>query len=162
MQKQKIQHPEITLIGLAVRTNNQNEMQPEKAKIATLAGKYWERQVANDIKSRSKPGVTYAIYTDYASDEHGDYTYFIGEVVDSLQGQDLEKFTTVTIPAGNYSMFTTAAGKMPEIVITAWQEIWTMQDDDLGGKRQYLADFEVYDARAMDPDNTVVDIYIGI
>jgi predicted transcriptional regulator YdeE len=31
-----------------------------------------------------------------------------------------------------------------------------------GGKRAYIADFEVYDERSRDPDNTIVDIYIGI
>jgi predicted transcriptional regulator YdeE len=33
---------------------------------------------------------------------------------------------------------------------------------DFGGKRQYLADFEVYDQRAANPNSAVVDIYIGI
>ena len=31
----------------------------------------------------------------------------------------------------------------------------------LSGKRKYIADFEVYDERASDPNNTVIDIYIG-
>ncbi len=32
----------------------------------------------------------------------------------------------------------------------------------LGGVRAYIADFEVYDHRSIDPQNTVLDIYIGV
>ena len=51
---------------------------------------------------------------------------------------------------------------MPDVVIQAWQHIWTMNGAQLGGKRKYLVDFEVYDQRAMDPNNAIADIYIGI
>ena len=162
MQKQKAELPEIILVGLTARTNNKNEMNPEKSKIGTLAGLYWGNQIANNIQHRSKPGITYAVYTDFENDEHGDYTYFIGEAVDSLHNQDLEKFKTITIPASDYTKFTTESGKMPDVVISAWQQIWAMKENDFGGKRKYMADFEVYDQRAVDPNNTVIDIYIGI
>ena len=51
---------------------------------------------------------------------------------------------------------------MPEVVINAWQQIWQMSSNDFEGRRAYIADFEVYDQRAMDPANTSLDIYIGI
>lgn len=51
---------------------------------------------------------------------------------------------------------------MSDIVIASWQKIWQMKESDFGGKRSYIADFEVYDQRARDPKNTVIDIYIGI
>lgn len=162
MQKQKVQLPEITLVGLTARTNNKNEMNPEVSKIGALAGLYWGNQVANNIQHRAKPGVTYAVYTEFESDEQGDYTYFIGEAVNSLQNQDLDKFKTITIPASGYTKFTTESGKMPEIVISAWQKIWAMNQNDFGGKRKYVADFEVYDERAANPHATVIDIYIGV
>ena len=46
--------------------------------------------------------------------------------------------------------------------IAAWQAIWAMNESELNGKRRYIADFEIYDDRASDPNNTVVEIYIGI
>lgn len=33
---------------------------------------------------------------------------------------------------------------------------------NFGGKRKYIADFEIYDQRAADPNNAVIDIYIGM
>ena len=37
-----------------------------------------------------------------------------------------------------------------------------MSSDDLGGKRTYSTDFEVYDKRAKDYSNTILDVYIAI
>jgi len=162
MNREKIKLSEIILVGLTARTNNKNEMNPDTSKIGKLAGEYWSHQVAKNIQHRSKPGITYAVYTDYDSDEHGDYTYFIGEAVKSLEGQDLLQFKTLTIPQSHYQKFTTELGKMPDVVITAWQAIWAMNESELSAQRRYIADFEIYDDRASDPNNTIVDIYIGI
>ena len=51
---------------------------------------------------------------------------------------------------------------LPNIVIDSWKKIWTMEEKDLGGKRSYIADFEVYDQRAADSSHAIVDIYIGV
>ena len=162
MKKEKIELGELMLVGLTARTNNANEMNPNTSKIGALAGSYWESQVANGFQNRTNPGVTYSIYTEYESDEHGEYTYFIGEVVVSLDNQDLSQFQTLVIPKSSYQKFTTAPGEIPNIVISSWQEIWGMNESDFGGRRQYIADFEVYDERAQNPNAAVIDIYIGI
>lgn len=152
---------EIKLVGLTARTNNKNEMNPQTSKIGELAGRFWGQQLANTIAHRKNPGVTYSVYTQYDSNEHGEYTYFIGEEVSSFDNIPSE-LQQLTIPAAKYQKFTTQSGKMPEVVINAWQQIWQMSASDLGGERAYVADFEVYDQRAIDPANTSLDIYIGI
>lgn len=162
MKKEKITLGDLTLVGLTVRTNNKNEINPEVSRIGALAGSYWGDQVANAFNDRVNAGVTYAVYTEYESDENGEYTYFIGEEVKSLDNQDQSKFKSLLIPSSNYQKFTTGPGKMPDIIIASWQEIWQMSKEDFGGKRKYLADFEIYDQRASDPNNSEVDIYIGI
>ena len=161
MKKELTHKSEIKLIGLIARTNNKNEMNPETAKIGALAGNYWGQNIAIQIPNRKNPGVTLSVYTNYASDEHGDYTYFIGEEVDSFDNVPAS-FKQLVIPAGKYQKFTTSSGKMPQIVIEAWQQIWKMSVNDFGSKRAYQADYEVYDQRAMDPNNTSLDIFIGI
>ncbi len=157
-----IQRDGFQLVGMTVRTNNRIEVIPEQSKIAQCAGYYWSQQVANAIQHRVTPGLTFVVYTDYESDEHGDYTYFIGEAVSSLDDQDLEQFQATMLPAGDYQRFTTAQGALPDIVIAAWREIWQLQPQDFAGKRRYLADYEIYDQRAIDPTQAEVDIYIGI
>lgn len=160
MEKEIVKKAEVKLVGLKARTNNQNEMNPDTAKIGQLAGQFWNQNIGNQIPHRKNPGVTLSVYTEYDSNEFGDYTYFIGEEVDSFDDAPAE-LHQLTIPAATYQKFT-AAGKMPEVVIDAWQQIWKMSDEDFGGKRAYIADFEVYDQRAIDPANTILDIYIGI
>lgn len=123
--------------------------------------RYWQEQIAQQIPHRKNPGVTFSAYTDYASNEHGDYTYFLGEAVSSIA--DIPQgFKSISIPVGKYQKFTTEPGKIPNVVIQAWQQIWQMPNEQLDGQRNYQTDFEVYDQRAIDPNNTVLDIYIGI
>ena len=160
MKKELINKAEIKLIGLTVRTNNKNEMNPQASKIGELAGRFWSQNIANQIPNRKSPGVTLSVYTEYDSNEHGDYTYFIGEEVSSFEALP-SGFQKLTIPAAKYQKFTTPSGKMPEVVINAWQQIWKMSANDFGGERAYVADFEVYDQRAADPANASLDIYIG-
>ena len=113
------------------------------------------------LQQRNTPGILYCVYTNYQSDFKGDYTYFIGEEKESLQFIP-ENFSSLTIPSQHYQKFTVGPGKMPSLCIDAWQKIWSMNEADLEGQRNYLADFEIYDARASDPMHTILDIYIGI
>ena len=161
MQKELVSKAEIKLVGLTARTNNKNEMNPQTSKIGELMGRYWSQNIAAQISDRKNPGVTLSVYTEYDSNEHGDYTYFIGEEVSSFENipSALQK---LIIPAAKYQKFTTPQGKMPEVVINAWQQIWQMTSEDFESNRAYVADFEIYDERARDPNSTIVDIYVGI
>ena len=161
MEQTKTILPEKKLIGLQVRTNNQNEADPLKGQIFPIIKRYFQQQLFEGIPNRVKPGTTFCAYTDYESDHNGDYTYFVGEEVDSFDSVP-EGFTTLIIPAQTYSKFTTKPAPMPDVVRNAWYSIWRMTDKDLGGKRRYDTDFEIYDERASDHQNIVMDLYIGI
>ncbi len=150
--------PEITLIGIKTRTNNQNEMNSETAKIGPTVGQYFSQQLSSKIHNRTSPGKTYSVYTDYASDMSGDYTYFMGEAVDSVDNIP-EGLTVIKIPAQKYVKLTNGPGPMPGVCIELWQQIWS--SETLSSQRAYIADFEIYDERAIDPHNTTLDIYIG-
>lgn len=136
-------------------------MNPATAKIGATLQHYFLNNLAAKIKDRKNPGTTYCVYTDYESDFNGDYTYFVGEAVSSLDEVD-PKLETKLIPTQQYIKFTLGPGPMPAVCIDLWQKIWTMTDADLGGTRAYSADFEVYDERSQDPHNAVLDIYIGV
>lgn len=161
MKQESVKQPEIKIVGFTARTNMQTEMNPVTGKIGGLVARYWMQNAAAQIKNRKNPGITFAVYTDYASDEYGDYTYFLGEEVSEFEAIP-EGMATLTIPAANYTKFTTPEGQMPLVVINAWQEIWKMSPQERGGDRAYVADFELYDQRAANPAKTSLDIYIGI
>ena len=136
-------------------------MDPERAKIGPLLARYQSENIAKQIPHKQHSGVTYSVYTNYNSNELGDYTYFVGEEV-SMTYDIPKSLTLLTIPASQYQKFTTEPGKMPGVVIEAWQQIWAMTREELGGVRNFVADFEIYDQKACDPSNAIVDIYIGI
>jgi predicted transcriptional regulator YdeE len=153
--------PEIKLVGIKVRTNNALEADPMTGKIMPTIQSYFHRSLFEKISDRKKPGTTYCVYTNYESDHTGDYTYFVGEEVtcfDSL----CEELTTLTIPSQSYVKFTNGPGVMPDVCIDVWKKIWNMTPEDLGAKRSYVADFEIYDERSCNPLKTTLDIYIGI
>lgn len=161
MKKTSSKREEIKLVGLKVRTNNKNELGSLEGKIFPCVQQYFQQQLFNKIPNRKNPGTTLCVYTDYESDHTGDYTYFIGETVNSFDGIP-EALHALLIPAQNYIKFTTKPGSMPKVLRDAWIEILEMSPKDLGGKRAYRADFEVYDERAADHSKIVLDIYIGI
>lgn len=152
---------EIKLVGITTRTATRYEMNPDTAKIGSTNQKFFASGLQAQIPHRKNPGRIFAVYTNYESDEHGEYTYFLGEEVSVFENtpQDL---ITLTIPAQTYVKFTSDPGQMPRVVIEMWQNIWQMGESTLGGPRSYVADFEIYDERSEDSQNTVLDIYIGI
>jgi predicted transcriptional regulator YdeE len=152
---------EIKLVGIKTRTNNEQERNWMEGKIFPCVQKYFHQQLANNIPNRVKPGTTLCIYTEYESDHTGPYTYFIGEQVSSIENISSE-FETLIIPEQQYAKFTPPPGQMPHVLRDAWEKIWKMGPKDFGGERGYLADFEVYDERATDHNNLILDIYIGI
>lgn len=159
----------IRLVGLSARTNNMNEMNPLTGKIGPLVQRFFLNSLAKQIANLKKTGATYSVYTEYESDHTGEYTYFIGvevtEFSDNLQLKDASDkidFKTLEIPKQTYTKFTTEPGPLPQSVIAAWQKIWFMNNDRIGGNRNYIADFEVFDERAQNPMNAVLDIYVGV
>jgi predicted transcriptional regulator YdeE len=159
MDKINVTHLEIKLAGIKIRTNNKAEVIQDKAKIGPMVQTYFQDEIAKQILDKATPGITYIIYTDYESDYTGEYTCFIGEAVNNFNNISENLFTHI-IPAQNYAKFTTETGALPKIVIEAWTEIWQMKE--LDSNRSYLSDFEVYDSRAADPSNAILDIYVGV
>jgi predicted transcriptional regulator YdeE len=152
---------EIKLIGIKVRTSYINESKWETGKIFPCVAKYFHEHLFDKIPCRNKPGTTYCVYTEYSSDYTGAYTYFIGEEVSSIDHIPVG-LEALIIPSQKYVKFTTNSGAMPSVLKKAWQDIWDMTSEELGGIRKYHSDFEIYDERASDHNNLVLDIYIGI
>jgi predicted transcriptional regulator YdeE len=152
---------DIKLVGIKTRTNNAHEMNSKTPKIPQTLKNYFDNHLSAKILNRVKPETTYCVYTQYESDEHGEYTYFVGEEVSCIRSLD-PFFTPLTLPAGVYAKFECGPAPMPEVCIDAWKKIWRMKECDLGGKRAYIADFEIYDDRAKDTHSTIMNIYIGL
>ncbi len=161
MKKMQAHQAEKKIVGIKVRTNNKLEINSLEGKIFPMVKQYFHQNIAASIPNRTYPGTTLCIYTNYESDYQGDYTYFIGEEVDSFEGVPTG-LETLKIPAQKYIKFTNGPDSMPDVIRKPWQQIWQMTTAELGGVRSYIADFEVYDERSKDHQNIVLDIYLGV
>ncbi len=141
------------IIGLAVRTTNENGQATQD--IPALWNRFFAEDIASKIENKSGDEL-YCVYTDYEKDHTKPYTTILGYKVEDLDSIP-EGLTGKAIATADYTLFT-AKGKMAEgIVYKQWEKIWNTEMD-----RAYVADFEIYGARAQDPENAEVEIYIGL
>ena len=160
MEPRVVEQPEFSVIGIQVRTSNAKEVTGGGA-----IPKQWERffkeGIANKIPNKVDSTV-YAVYTNYASDYNGEYDFIIAmkvsRVSDIPPGMVAKK-----VPKGRYAIVTSAKGPVAQVVPQAWQRVYSLDDKkQLGGARAYKADFELYDQRSQNPQDSQVDLYIGL
>jgi predicted transcriptional regulator YdeE len=159
MTPRVVQQAGFTVVGISERTSNAKEMTADG-----VIGKQWGRfmQVGwlSKIPNKADKAMV-ALYTDYASDHNGEYTYVLGAKVTS-DAEVPMGMVAKKIPAGRYAVFTTEKGPAAKVVPEAWMRINSLPKSAVGGDRVYGADFEIYDERAVDPQNSQVDVYVGI
>jgi predicted transcriptional regulator YdeE len=143
-----------TVIGLAACTNNAREMTAE-----VVIPKIWERFMKEGLAAKI-PGRTdhdlLALYTDYESDEHGDYTFLVGARV-SPGTPAPDGMESKQVPDARYKIVSSERGPVWRVVPEAWKQIW---QEPL--QRAFQADFEVYGERAANPEDAVVEIWLGV
>jgi predicted transcriptional regulator YdeE len=147
------------VVGVTARTTNAREMSG-KGKIGTV----WETFLQPGLVAKipNKVGVDLiAVYTDYETDHTGHYTYLLGLPITTAEGVPA-KLTVKRIPAGRYAVFSSNKGPIKQVVPEIWQRIWSMSARELGGRRAFKTDYEIYDQRAADPENAQIDVYIGL
>ena len=159
MNPKVVQQAAFTVVGIAVRTSNAAEMTADGA-IGKEWGRFMQEGVLGKIPNKADKNIV-AVYTDYASDKDGEYTYLLGARVTS--DSDVPAgMVAKKIPAGRYAVFTSEKGPAPKVVAEVWRRIWAQPKSVPGGDRAYKADFEIYDERAADPQNMQMDVYVGI
>jgi predicted transcriptional regulator YdeE len=136
------------VLGLSIRTSNQNEMIPSEAKIGDLWAQFYS-EYGSKLTEKSN---VYGVYTDYESDFSGQYSVYA--TADSFEHSD--KLAALTLAAGKYLVFS-AQGEIPSSVITLWRHIWQyFSNGEAAYERAYTTDFEHFKSA------TSVDIYISI
>lgn len=140
---------EKNVAGFSDRTNNAS---PD---MGAVIGGLWQKLYLPENCSAVKDRVNekaLGIYTDYSSQESGDYTVMAAFEVKNDDGQS--GFELRKIPAGRYAKFV-VRGNMVTAVQEFWQKLWDMKLE-----RSFVCDFEEY--QNADPDNAEIHIYIGL
>jgi predicted transcriptional regulator YdeE len=150
--------PGFTVVGLSVRTTNQAE-----AGGNGLIPPLWQRAMQQgsleSIPHRADNNIT-LVYTNYASDNNGEYTYVLGVRVSAVDKVP-DGMVTVAVPGGKYAVVESDQGSLPEVLPKVWLRINTMPAAKLGGQRAYKADFEVY-PEGFDWQNAQIPIHLGL
>jgi predicted transcriptional regulator YdeE len=159
MNPKVVQRDGFTVVGIAVRTSNAEQMTP-----ARPIGKQWERLMGEGLLAaipNKEDGKIVAVYLEYTSDKDGEYTYLLGARVTKAENLPTG-MVAKKVPAGRYAVFTSERGPVQKVIVDLWRRVWATPKNELGGDRTYKADFEVYDERARNPTDAVVDLFIGI
>ncbi len=112
-------------------------------------------QVAAQIPNKIDDEI-FCIYTDYVKDHTEPYTTLLGCKVKNLENVPTG-MKGMTFPGGKYQKFTTRGDLTKGAIGREWGKIWS-----LNLPRTYTADFEVYGAKAQNPTDAEVDIFIAV
>jgi predicted transcriptional regulator YdeE len=145
--------------GYLVPTNNGDEISGQ-GKIGPLWQRFMEHHLGSQIPHRADPFLT-VVYSNYSSDEKGDYDYLLGARVSTVDGL-APGLSWKKVEPGTYAVILTEKGRMPGVLQAAWAIIWNMSAAQMGGRRLFASDYEIYDQRSTDPANAQVEIHIGV
>lgn len=146
------------VVGVTVRTNNAAEAGGQ-GKIPAL----WQGVIDNgqlqQIPNQVGEGFM-VVYSDYASDNTGDYNYTLGVRVSSADKVP-DGYVVRKIAAGKYAVLVSETGPPQEVIPALWQRINSMTPEQMGGKRAYQTDFETY-GNVADFGNMQVTAHVGL
>jgi predicted transcriptional regulator YdeE len=141
------------ITGISTRTTNEN------GAAATAIPQLWQRFIAENLAAQisgKNNADVYCVYTDYEKDHTRPYTVILGCRVDAAAAIP-PGLQQVRIQEGSYRVFTAQGDLTAGAVFGAWTKIWNTVLP-----RLYRTDFEVYGAKAQNPLNGEVDIFVGI
>ncbi|MFD3162599.1 GyrI-like domain-containing protein [Herpetosiphon sp. NSE202] len=132
----------VTIAGLATRTTNQAEGDPNTGLIGPLYQRFFSENISQQISTADLTS-RYAVYTHYASDHRGEYDLIVGHAVSGEQPV-AAGLTQITIPAQRYLRWQATIAQ-PSDVFGLWVQIWDYFSQPQAYQRSYTADFEYYD-----------------
>ena len=154
----QIEQPGFEVIGIEARTNNSQESGGTGA-----IPKQWQRffmeGTQNRIPDRADRAIV-AVYTKYASDWNGDYTFILGAKV-KPGTKAPEGMVAINVSGGKFVEFTSKRGRPEQVVPEIWKEVWAYFQMPGNPTRAYGADYEIYDDMS-DPTNVQVKLYVGV
>jgi len=146
------------VIGIEARTNNEQEAQGNGA-IRRQWQRLFKENILNRIPDRIDQSIV-AVYTNYAGDWNGDYTYILGARV-KPGTKAPPGMVAVTVPAGKYVEFVSARGNGQQVIPEVWKQIWTYFQEPGSPARAYKSDFERYEYYS-DQSDVQAHIFMGV
>jgi predicted transcriptional regulator YdeE len=146
------------VVGISVRTNNAAEM-TANGEIPKLWQRLFMEGILSAIPDRADDAIV-AVYTDYASDANGDYTYVLGSKV-KPGAKAPNGMVAVSVPTAKYLEFVTDSGPGAEVIPAAWKQIYGYFQSPDNPHRAFKSDYEVY-ADMTNPNAMQGHIFVGV
>lgn len=143
------------VIGIEARTTNAQEMSGSGA-IPKIWGRLLGEKLIEKIPNRRGSEVI-ALYTDYASDKDGAYTFVLGVPVSS-EGNTPAGMVARAVRAGEYVMLATGEDPARDAVVHLWQKVWQLETARQIS-RAYRTDYEVHSFS--DQGEKSAKLYVG-
>ncbi len=150
---EKVNIKEFTVIGIAVRTTNENGQSAKD--IGALWKKFMSEGILDKIPNKTDNTI-YSIYTEYEGNHTKPYSTILGCKVKSTESIP-QGMVAKTIKGGNFVKFTAKGDLNKGAVYDEWTKIWNADLD-----RLYSADFEVYGEKEQNPTDAKVEIFVSV
>jgi predicted transcriptional regulator YdeE len=134
---------EMKLAGIYVRTSNRLESDAKTARIPALWQRFYQENVAGKIPGLVNPQVIYEAYSDYESDQDGEYTVILGGEVESIENLP-EGMLAIIVPRARYIVTPATGEDVPAAVQQAWRQVWKHFESPKPYRRAYQVDFEQF------------------
>lgn len=142
-----------TIIGVSLRTSNERESHPDTASIPIMWRNFFEYNVMGGIPEQVDSSVVYGVYSDYESDQTGEYDLLIG--LESKVTDKPANYSLITIQEGKYLVFPVVEAS-PVGIKDTWAGVEGYFDHTDTYQRAFTTDFEIYQGRSD------ISIYIAI
>lgn len=130
------------LLGITIRTRNEDEKSPETAKISGL----WKTFYETIYKKVLHGTLVYGLYSGYESDYTGYFT--VSAAVEKAENSSpAAPIQEIEVQEGQYLKFTpkTSGDDAFTTMWKLWQQVWAFfSDASQQLKRAYTTDYEVY------------------
>lgn len=155
MTHEEVVLEKFTIVGLSVRTTNQNHH--SQGDIAKLWEIFFRNAYLQQLLPNKVSDDIYCMYTDYESDYTGEYTTLLGYKVSSTDNVPTNLSLAIKeIENSKYNKYI-SEGELPYSVGKTWAHIWQSNIN-----RRYLADFDVYGEEAKNPQNAKITTFLSI
>ena len=130
-----------TVMGREVRTSNARELSGQGS-----IGQLWSK-MSPDL------GKPVAVYSEYASNKDGEYSYLLGVEIGNNETLPLQ-FSKRDTEEGDYVCLKSEGPVTPQLVAGLWRQIWALEE---AGEisRAYITDFEIYTGNGL-------ELYVGV
>ncbi len=149
LEYEVVQRPKQLIVGLAVRTDNEQAMKD----IPEVWDKFqdgWQEKIEHAINDD-----IVCAYMEYDEDHTKPYTYIIGSIVTHCD-KIPEGMVCKELAGGKYTKIE-IFGNYPDSLIEAWEDIW---ESDI--ERAYTTDIEVYDCHFTEENDYYFSIYLAL